>query len=292
MGYTPSAVAQSLVTRQTRTIGLVVTSISDPFVDRIVDGVEGLATEAGYSVFLCSSHADPDREMEIVETFHRRRVDGVIVVASRVGRLYGDHLERLRVPIVLVNNQADSDYVYSVSADDEAGARLAVRHLVELGHQRVGYIGCGLRPPSNRRRQAGWQAELEQAGITVDPDWSTVPDTMDDIKNGRLGLGPLLDAGVTAVFCYNDRTAVGVLLAARERDIHVPGELSVVGFDNIAPSWYVAPALTTVHQPRLKMGNRAMQILFDLLAERPVADALLPCRLVVRESTSAPIENE
>ncbi len=288
MGYMPSAVAQSLVTRQTRTIGLVVTFISDPFVDRIVDGIEDRATTAGYSVFLSSSQGDPEREMEVVETFHRRRVDGVIVLASRVGHLYGERLEEMRVPIVLVNNQADGEYLYSVSADDEQGAREAVRHLLHLGHRRIGYIGTSFRPPSNLRRLAGYRAEMEQAGIPFDPDLAVVADTLHDLESGRLGLEPLLAAGATAVFCYNDRTAIGLLLAARERGIDVPGSLSVVGFDDIEASWYVTPPLTTVHQPRLEMGRRAMQMLLDLLAERSVSDQLLPCRLVVRESTAPP----
>lgn len=288
MGYTPSAIAQSLVTQQTQTIGLVVTSISDPFVDRIVDGVEDLATQADYSVFLSSSHADPEREMAVVEAFHRRRVDGVIVLASRVGHLYGERLEQLRVPIVLINNQADSDYLYSVWADDEAGACLAVRHLIDMGHQRIGYIGCHFRPPSNLRRQAGYRAELEQAGIPFDSDLVATPDTSDDIENGCRGLEPLLAAEATAVFCYNDRTAIGVLLAAREQDINVPASLSVAGFDNIEPSWYVAPPLTTVHQPRLEMGRRAMQMVLNLLNEQPVTDEVLPCRLIVRGSTTSP----
>lgn len=288
MGYMPSAVAQSLVTRQTRTIGLVVTFISDPFVDRIVDGIEDLATSAGYSVFLSSSHADPEREMDVVETFHRRRVDGVIVLASRVGRLYGERLEELRVPIVLINSQAEGEYLYSVSADDEQGACLAVRHLLDLGHQRMGYIGSAFRPPSSQRRLAGYQAELERAGLPVDQELIVVPDTAHDLESGRRGLGPLVSAGATAVFCYNDRTAIGVLLAARERGIDVPGGLSVVGFDDIEASWYVTPPLTTVHQPRLQMGRRAVQMLLDLLADEPVSDALLPCRLIVRDSTAPP----
>ncbi|RMD57698.1 LacI family transcriptional regulator, partial [Candidatus Parcubacteria bacterium] len=242
----PSAVAQSLVTQQTRTIGLVVTFISDPFIDRIVDGIEDEATSAGYSVFLSASHADPERELDVVETFHRRRVDGVIVLASRVGRLYGDRLGELGVPIVLVNSQADSEYLYSVSADDEQGARLAVRHLLDLGHRRIGYIGSAFRPPSSLRRLAGYRAELEQAGIPFDPELTVVPGTTSDVESGRLGLEPLLTAGATAVFCYNDRTAIGVLLAARKHGIDVPASLSVVGFDDIEASWYVTPALTTV----------------------------------------------
>lgn len=286
MGYTPSAVAQGLVTRQTRTIGLVVTFISDPFVDRIVEGIEDEAASAGYSVFLSSSHADPERELDVVETFHRRRVDGVIVLASRVGRRYGERLGELGVPIVLINSQADSEYLYSVSADDEQGARLVLQHLLDLGHRRIGYIGSAFRRPSSLRRLAGYRAELEQAGIPFDSDLVVVPDTLNDLECGRLGLGPLLDAGATAVFCYNDRAAIGVLLASRERGIHVPGSLSVVGFDDIEPSWYVTPALTTVHQPRLEMGCRAVQMVMDLLAEVPVSDEWLPCRMIVRDSTA------
>ncbi len=288
MGYTPSAVAQSLVTRQTHSIGLVVTFISDPFVDRIVEGIEDVAAKAGYSVFLSSSHADPERELEIVETFHRRRVDGVIVLASRVGRLYGERLGELQVPIVLINNQAEGEYANSVVADDGSGAYDAVRQLTKLGHRRIGYIGSRSRPPSNMRRRQGYERALEEAGIAPQPDWVAMPETTDDLKGGRLGLGPLIDAEVTAVFCYNDRAAIGVLLEARERGIAVPDTLSVVGFDDIEPSWYVTPPLTTVRQPRVEMGRRATEMLLDLLADEPVSDETLPCRLVIRESATSP----
>lgn len=289
MGYTPSAVAQSLVTRRTQTIGLVVTFISDPFVDRVVDGVEDLATAAGYSVFLCSSHANPERELAVVETFHRRRVDGVIVLASRVGRLYTERLAEIGVPIVLINSQAEGgEYMYSVSADDDQGARLAVRHLLDLGHRRIGYIGSGFRPPSNLRRLAGYRAELERAGIPFDPELVISPDTPHDLENGRRGLATLLDTDATAIFCYNDRTAIGALLAARELGIDVPLSLSLVGFDDIEASWYVTPPLTTVRQPQFELGRRAVQMVLDLLEERPVSDQVLPCQLVVRESTAPP----
>ncbi len=288
MGYTPSAIAQSLVTRRTNTIGLVLTFISDPFVDRVVDGIEDLATTAGYSVFLCSSKGDPEREMAVVETFHRRRVDGVIVLSSRVGRLYGERLQELSVPIVLVNNQGEGEYLYSVSVDDEQGARLAVRHLLELGHRRIGYVGSAFRQPSSLRRLAGYQAEVERAGISCDPDLVVVPDTSHDLESGSLGLQRLWAAKVTAVFCYNDRTAIGALLAARERGIKVPDDLSVVGFDDIEPSWYVTPPLTTVRQPRFELGKRAAQMLLDLLADKQVCDEVLPCQLIVRDSTAPP----
>lgn len=288
MGYTPSAIAQSLVTRQTRTIGLVVTFISDPFIDRIVEGIEDAATGAGYSVFLSSSHAEPEREMAVVEAFHRRRVDGVIVLASRVGYEYGERLGELHVPIVLINSQAEGEYHYSVSADDEQGARLAVDYLLDLGHRCIGYVGSAFRRPSSARRLAGYRTALKGADISYDAELVRTPETEVDVESGRLALSPLLTSGATAVFCYNDRTAIGVMLAARERGIEVPRALSVVGFDDIEAASYVTPPLTTIHQPRLRMGQQAMQMLLDLLEEEPVTDQLLPCELVVRGSTAPP----
>ncbi len=288
MGYTPSAIAQSLVTQRTYTIGVVVTSIADPFVDRIVEGIEDLATREGYSVFLSSSHADPGREIAVVETFHRRRVDGMIVVASRVGSLYTSRLQELGVPIVLINNQAEGEYIYSVWVDDVSGARQAVQHLLDLGHRRIGYVGCHFRPPSNRRRLEGYRQALARAGVNYDPDLVIHPRTFSDVENGRAALEPLLTAGATAVMCYNDRTAIGLMTRAREAGVRLPEDLSVVGFDDIEASWYVTPPLTTVRQPRVEMGRAAMEMVLALLAGEEVQDRIFPCELVVRDSTAPP----
>ena len=288
MGYTPNIVAQSLVTQRTYTIGLVVTSISDPFVDRIVDGIEDLATREGYSVFLSSSHADPGREIAVVEAFHRRRVDGVIVLASRVGSLYTERLQDLGVPIVLINNQAGGEYVYSVSADDLHGAREAACHLINLGHHRIAYVGCHFRPPSNRRRLEGYRQALARAAIPYDSKLVIHPRGFDDLENGRLALSALIEAKATAVLCYNDRMAIGLMDAARNEGIGVPQELSIVGFDDIEASALVFPRLTTVHQPRYEMGQTAMQMLLELLQGKRVQDAMLPTKLIIRESTAPP----
>ncbi len=288
MGYTPNIVAQSLVTQRTYTIGLVVTSISDPFIDRIVEGIEDLALSEGYSVFLSASHADPGREIAVVETFHRRRVDGLIVLASRVGSLYAERLQDLGVPIVLINNQADGEYIYSVSADDPQGAMLAVQHLVDLGHERIGYVGCHFRAHSNRRRLEGYRRALSRAGIPYRSNLVIHPRTFSDVENGRAALQPLLESGATAVFCYNDRTAIGLMVEARKQGLRLPEDLSIVGFDNIEASWYVSPPLTTVDQPRFRMGQEAMRMLLTLLAGGEVSDRSFPCDLIVRESTTSP----
>jgi DNA-binding LacI/PurR family transcriptional regulator len=286
MGYTPSAVAQSLLSQRTLTVGMVVTTIADPFVVQVVQGVESVAQQAGYSVFLCTSHDDPEREMAVVETLHHRRVDIIIVTSSRVGSLYGERLDQIQVPIVLINNQGEGQYLYSVAVDDVQGAQLAVEHLIALGHRQIGYVGTDRRPRSCQRRLAGYHKALEKADIVSDPVLIPPPGTKNDLERGTEALKQLLATDATAIFCYNDLIAIGVLTACRRRGIAVPQELSVAGFDDIEPALYVSPPLTTVHQPRLKLGQLAMKMALDLLNNREVQNQVLSCELVVRESTS------
>jgi LacI family transcriptional regulator/LacI family repressor for deo operon, udp, cdd, tsx, nupC, and nupG len=270
---------------------MVITTIADPFIVRVVEGAESIAQTAGYSVFLSSSHNNPEQEMAVVETFQRRRVDAIIVTSSRVGSLYSSQLDQIKVPIVLINNQEGGEYLYSVAVDDVQGARLAVEHLVALGHRRIGYIGVPNRPKSNRRRQAGYQAALEQAGFTPDPALILSPGGSDDFKQGQAALEPLLAAGATAVFCYNDLIAIGLLAACHQRALSVPQELSVVGFDDIEPALYVTPSLTTIHQPRLRLGQLAMTMALDLLNEQKAQDQILAGELIVRDSTHKPMNS-
>jgi DNA-binding LacI/PurR family transcriptional regulator len=294
MGYTPNAVAQSLKGQRTDTIGLVITSIADPFAGRVVRGIEEVAQGNRISLLLSVSHNDPEREMEIIETFHRRRVDGVI---SATAQIRGHHLHRLaqiKMPTVLINQQADSeaDRLHSVDADDYDGARQAVAHLLALGHRKIGYLGVGNRTPSNRRRFAGYCDTLSAASIVVDAQWVRIAPTVnnlraDDVFDGQTMLPALLPSGVTAVFCYNDQVAVGVLMACRELGIAVPEQLSVVGYDDVDLARYVTPPLTTIHQPKLRLGEIAMQMLLDILEGRPVQSRILPNELVVRASTAA-----
>jgi LacI family transcriptional regulator/LacI family repressor for deo operon, udp, cdd, tsx, nupC, and nupG len=286
MGYVPSAVAQSLLSRRTQTIGMVITTIADPFIAQVVEGAEQKAQEAGYSIFLSTSHNDPDREIAVVETFHRRRVDAIIVTSSRVGSLYSSQLDQIQIPVVLINNQEEGGYLHSVAVDDLQGAQLAVEHLLMLGHCQIGYIGALDRPKSNARRLAGYRAALDQFGLKGNPAFVVSPVAGNDIERGSTGLLALLATGVTAVFCYNDLTAIGLLLACHQHKISVPQELSVVGFDDIEPALYTTPPLTTIRQPRLKLGQLAMTMTLDLLNGQETQDRILPCELVIRESTS------
>ena len=293
MGYTPNAIAQSLQTRRTSTIGLVITSIDDPFLSDVVKGVEEVTRAGGFSVLLSTTHNDPDQEMAVIETFHRRRVDGILVASSRITSKYKKRLDHIRVPTVLINSQAESQdaLLHWVAVDDRTGAQLAVDHLLQLGHRSIGYLGVSCRPRSNQQRLQGYQKALTAAGMPFHKEWimvaaGTNASDEEDVVTGQASLPQLLDAGVTAIFCYNDMVAVGVLMACQQRGIAVPQELSIVGFDDIRMANYVTPPLTTICQPKVELGRLATEVMLDLLNNRPGKNHILQPTLIIRASTA------
>lgn len=293
MGYIPNAVAQSLRGQRTNTIGLVVTTIADPFVGRVVRGIEEVAQRDHLSLLLSVSNNDPDRELEVIENFHRRRVDGIITAAAQVTEQHEQRLAEMNVPTVLINQQAESklEHLHSVSVDDYSGAKAAAQHLLQLGHHSIAYLGAGNRPRSNHARLQGYTDALAAAGIAVQPALVRIAPAehryhSDDVQDGQALLSELIKAGATAVFCYNDMIAVGALLACRALGIAVPEQISLVGFDDIELAQFVTPPLTTVHQPKLRLGQLAVEMLLDLLAGRPVRDIVLPTELWERGSTA------
>lgn len=270
-GYTASAVARSLVTRKTQAIGVVVTSIADPFNGDVVDGIEQVANRHGYSVILAMSQADRDREIAVVRSFQERRVDGILVASSRVGALYLPVLSELRIPIVLINNQGGGAQVHNVSIDNTGGAALATRHLIELGHRRIAYVGDRFGFQSDTERRDGYRQALTEAGIAIDPALEFLGDGK--LDGGVLAAEQILAAKTnpnqtkpTAVFCYNDMTALGVMAEASRRGLSVPGDLSMAGFDDILFARLSQPALTTVRQPRFDLGARAMTMLLAVMS--------------------------
>jgi len=296
MGYSPNALAQSLQSRLTHSIGLVITTIADPFFADIADGIEEVAQQSGISVFLATSHNNPDSEIKIIESFERRRVDGVIIASSLIGSDYASRLEQIRIPVVRVNNQASGDYqnLFSVAVDDYQGARLVMKHLLELGHRRIGYIGVQNRPGSNERRLRGYRDSLEEYGVQIQPDWikmDTSPSREDfagDVEVGQRLSIELIKQEVTALFCYCDTVAAGAVNACRKAPYTIPDQISIVGFDDTDICKVLAPPLTTVCQPRREMGSLAMKMLLTAISGEPTSDILIQPTLIIRESTSPP----
>jgi DNA-binding LacI/PurR family transcriptional regulator len=223
-----------------------------------------------------------------------KRVDGVIVTSSRVGALYQEHLDRLGVPVVLINShrQQMGPYTFSVTVENRHGAYLATQHLIRLGHRRIGYITGPADRSDDLERLTGYRQALAEAEIAFNPAL-VVPGT------GRVGGGEqalaefmALDESPTAVFCYNDMTAIGLLRAAREAGLSVPGDIAVVGFDDVPLASYVQPPLTTIAQPMSQMGEQAVKMVLALMPDgipgaTDVSNVLVHGQLIVRESSGA-----
>lgn len=289
IGYRPSAVARSLATRRTRTIGVVVTTIADLFIAEVVNGIEDVASDHGYSVFLSNSNADPDREVRVVRSFEERRVDGIVVTASRVGALYVPMLSRMQVPIVLINNQHPSEFVHSVMIENLLASREATRHLIELGHRRIAYLGDRGGQHCDTERFAGYRQALDAADLPFRPE--LVVHGNGKPEGGMRAMASLLDLAErpTAVFCYDDMTALGALRQLHASRIQVPREISIIGFDDIPIAEYTEPPLTTVRQPMRDMGRLAMQALLRLLdGSESEPHITVPGELVVRGTTAPP----
>lgn len=291
MGYSPDAIARSLVLKQTRTVGVVVTTIADPFVAEVVQGVEDTAQKNGYSVILASSASDVQRELAAVEMLRAKRVDTVIVISSRVGALYLEHLERIGVPLVLVNSHSEQSgrYTFSVSVDNRHGGHLATTHLLQLGHRRVAYVAGLADHSDDAGRMAGYRQALEEVGLAFDPRL-VIPGN-GGLEGGERAFRALtaLTNPPTAAFCYNDMTAMGIIAAARRARLTVPDDLSVVGFDDIPVAARFSPALTTLAQPQRGMGRQAMDMALALIAAgeatAPFANIVIQGELIVRESS-------
>jgi DNA-binding LacI/PurR family transcriptional regulator len=292
MGYTPNLVARGLVMQRTRSIGLVVTNIGDPFHAEIIKGVEYVAQAHEYSLFLGSTTASPEQEVRMVRSFHARNVDGIIIAAGQFGDRYAEVLDEIDIPIVLISTHSTGDTLYSVTHDDYTGAGQIMAHLLGQGYQRIAYLGHLSGGRVDRERRNAWLDALAQTNlmqpVTVDVQGSTIDTGMEAVDalltKAERSWGQLPDA----IFCYNDLLAIGVLSGLRRRGLRVPDDVAVAGFDGLEVTPHVAPPLTTLAQPRYEMGVRATEMLLDLLADKvtvPPHEVQLSGELLIREST-------
>ena len=295
MGYQPSAAARSLKTNRTQVLGVIVSSIADPFFGEILNGIEAFAQERGYSLFIAASQHDPVKERQIVQTMMEQRTDGVIICSSSFSAEQGRQLLSYGFPVVAVNHQAAESFHYSIYHDDEDGSRQVTRHLVSLGHKNIAYLGNEQSGRTTMDRLSGFQHALLEAGLSVREEH------IFHVQGGDPALGAesvayfqRLQVRPTAIVCFNDTLAIGVLKGCEQAGIRVPEDISVTGFDNITYSAFTCPALTTFDQPKYSIGEEAARLLLDLLhAEGDGhADAsrvkVLQGKLLVRASTAAP----
>jgi len=286
LGYRPNVLARGLVSGRTLSVGLIIPQITDPFFPEVVLGVEDVAHQRGYSVFLCNASEDPQQELDYVELLAAKQVDGFILCGSR---LDSKQLSRVasRYPVSTLTSRTPSG-VAVVSIPGEQGLYDLTYHLVRLGHQAVGYVGWA--SPDRDSRLRGYRRAMQENGIAVCDAWigRVVSNAIDD---GHYAAQQVLMRApeLTAIACYNDLVAIGVLKACAAMGRRVPQDVAVVGFDDIPLASLVSPTLTTVRVPRYSLGKMVMQLLLRVMEaegahqERLVVDT----ELVVRGSCGA-----
>ncbi|MBC7290163.1 MAG: LacI family DNA-binding transcriptional regulator [Actinotalea sp.] len=288
LGYRRNAAARALVTRRTATIG-VVTSGSALFgPTSTLIAVENAARDAGYFVSVATTARwDTTTFTEALEHFMAQSVDGVVVLAAN-----DDAVQAVRdfpspVPVVMVGpKEPPGSRLHAVTFDQYGGARLATRHLVELGHRDVVHVSGPLDWLDARERALGWRHELRAAGL---PAPTTVAaDSWSADRGYEVGRELVRQGLPSSVFTSNDQLALGLLRAFAEAGVRVPADVSVVGFDDVDGSAHFYPPLTTVRQEFGELGRRCLSMLLDLLAGRTVEPGVVEARLVVRASTAPP----
>ncbi|SMC18338.1 transcriptional regulator, LacI family [Andreprevotia lacus DSM 23236] len=284
LNYQPNRVAQALASGRSMTIGVLTQNIASPFYGECLEGVEKGLAGTGYTPIFANGHWDAKEEAHRIALLASRQVDGLIVLT---GGMLDEALvhQAARIPVVVTGRQLDAANVYSFWLDDRAAAREATAYLISLGHHQIAHICGAPGHPDSEERQAGYKDALAAAGIAIDPrlivqgEYSEV--------SGVVAVSQLLSDRIpfTAIFAANDQMALGARLGLYQRGIRVPEDVSLVGFDDLPYSSYMAPPLTTVRQPAFEIGMAAAQTLVSVLSGQTPQRPDLRLELITRDST-------
>jgi LacI family transcriptional regulator len=276
LGYRPSSIARGLATQRTGTLGLVVPDVANPFFSDVVRGAEQIAYQQGYSLLLCNTEEDPQRELDVLQLLEEKRVDGIVLCSSRLpSEVLREALAHYQAA-VLVNQQVmpteGTSIVGAVLLDDEMGGQIAASHLIRRGHRFIGYLSGPATSFSGQRRGRGYHSALKASGIEPQPGWTRPcrPTVEGGFQASRLLLNQHPE--MTALLCFNDLVAVGVLQTANVLGRRVPEDLAVIGYDDIHLAALVTPALTTCRVDREALGRRAATLLLEHLSPSPGSD--------------------
>lgn len=287
LDYRPNALARSLRQGKTNTLGLVLPDSANPFFAEISRSIEDEAFKKGYSVFLCNTELDTQRELFYVDVLSKKQVDGIIFVAAGDQADSLNYLVQRNLPVVMIDRDVPNVEVDAVLTDHQLGGYLATRHLLELGHTRIACIAGPSTITPSAERMIGYRNALEKAGLAYDESLVLRGDYHAqsglEITHTILQMKPR----PTAIFALNDLMALGALRAAAEAGCSVPGELAIVGYDDLELAHFTNPPLTTIAQPKKEIGAQAVRLLIDRMSQksRPPSRLVLPPRLIVRRSS-------
>lgn len=289
MGYVPDAMAQSLRTRSTRLLGLLISSTTNPIFARTLMALEEWAFQLGYELLVSHSLNQPDREETCIRRMLARRVDGIFITPvyrfEQTAPIY-EELKRQKSPVCILGNRAPFCGSFpAVEVDDEAASKALTEHLLELGHKRIAFFaGPQVSPPANDRLE-GYKKALRDAGIEFDD--RLVFAAGSTIDEGTKAAAQFVDekCNATAVQCVNDLVAVGAGNVFLNQGMKIPQDLSLTGFGNILTSEHFRVPLTTARQPKFRLGAQAMEVMQAMLRREQVRNRMLSAELAIRQST-------
>lgn len=292
MGYVPDTMAQGLRTRKTKLLGLVYSAITNPVFPRVLLAVEDCALQEGYDIAIGHTLNDPQREAMVIRRMMSRRVDGLILspyyrMAESVP-IYEELLASAIPTVIVGQRRSFCGQFVNVEIDDLQGSLLAMRHLLELGHRRIAFFAGMSVVPSSQDRLEGYRKALREAQI--EPDDRLVFNAGGTIEEGRKAAEQFLAEapGATAVLAVNDLVAMGAGTVFLERGLKIPGDVSLVGFGNVLASEYFRVPLTTLSEPKHRVGCAAVASLLQLIRGEKPQSRRLPVELIVRSSTAPP----
>ena len=291
LDYHPNQIARSLKTRQTKTLGLVISDITNPFFPQVVRGAEDAAMESGYLLITLNTDDNPERERQALSMLRARKVDGLLltVAATRADLKHVEQFQAAGLPIVCLDRKVPNIPLDLVCSDNTRGASMCMQHLFSRGHRRIGYLSGSIGLFTAETRLAGFTQALEEAGIPLEPRMVRHGDFR--LESGyRLAKELLLEhEPPTALFASNAMMGFGALKAIHELGLRCPEDVALAMFDDVPFGDVIQPRLTVVAQPAYEMGRVGAQLLIARLEGRetsstPVSHTLAP-ELLVREST-------
>ncbi|MDB5324927.1 MAG: LacI family transcriptional regulator [Phycisphaerales bacterium] len=291
MGYQPNRLAQSLSSKHTHVIAVMLPALRHAFADayfgEIISGICDKAGKMGYKVMLEQAKPEFVKDKQHVRLYERRFVDGVLCLGTNDRHRWLGDFAAAGCPAMLVDNAVDEFKVDSVVCDYASGAEQVMNYLIQLGHRRIGLITAGQDIKMARRVRKAYETQLHNLG--VDCNDTCIVDGKFTEEGGAAAASKLLDAhpDMTAIFAGNDKMAIGAMHEAVRRGLRVPADLSVVGFDDLRHAAFINPTLTTIHLPLYEVGSSAMERLVERIHGRPEpVKEVLPTHLIVRQSTA------
>ena len=268
--FNPNQLAQSLVGRKTKSIGLIITEIDNPFFTKVMKGVYDTCSELGYSVLIGSSELSPNKEKEVIDNFKSKRLDGFIISPLRgegVDYQYLSNLLNENIPFVMIRN-VENNSINLVDIDNFKASYSAVSYLIELGHRNIAYFSGPIHSGHSVERLEGYKQALFDNNIKMKPEYIIAAGSYlpSGYKIGKQFFSNIKELP-TAVFCYNDLVAIGLMNALNELGIDIPGTVSVMGFDNIDFSEYLKKPLTTINMPAYLIGKKATELLMKQISQ-------------------------